>query len=361
MNNTYEATTVEMDREGFASLEDQLLNNKGAKADQTQDIREKAEPQKQVNQSKRYAFTKGDQTVELDDDYEIEFTADKKPTKLTLRELKDRAAGDIAVKNRMHALAEEKKRVQTTFKTFAEMAKTDPLGALEYISNRAKESDSEFEYKKYIEKLAEQAEKLGQMNEEQRKAWELEKKLAKAEQDLSHKERTEAVVLRKQEMLADYPEIGDSQFSQMVDAVLSNEELLEGLETEHDVMNKVEELIQETLTQRDIMSVIRDINPAHLGDNELIFTLSDQLRQNPDFDEEDVRDIVTQLIGKAETVQRRAPITDRQRDVQTLSNKARQGTPVDQRRAQNVEPYDLLKEQLLQRKQEISKTPLYKR
>ena len=50
----------------------------------------------------------------------MEIMADKRPTKLTLRELKERAAGDIAVKNRMHSLAEEKKRVQSTFKEFAE-------------------------------------------------------------------------------------------------------------------------------------------------------------------------------------------------------------------------------------------------
>lgn len=200
------------------------------------------------------------------------------------------------------------------------------------------------------------------MTEEQRKAWELEKKLAKAEQNLSLKERQETVVLRKQELMGTYPEIGDSQFAEMVDAVLSTEELLEGLENEHDVMNKVEDLIQETLTQRDIMSVIQEINPDHLGDNELIFSLSDQLKQHPDLDEEDVRDIIRELIAPRERVERRVPVqNDRQRDIQTLSNKARQGTPVQSLRTQSGTPYDLLAEQLMDRKKEISKTPLYKR
>ncbi len=363
MDHTYDASTVEMDRTGFESLQNQLLNNKGAKTAPDQDIREKTEPKEEKAQSqtqtKKYVVKKGDQALELDDDYEIEFMADKRPTKLTLKELKDRAAGDIAVKNRMHSLAEEKKQVQSTFKKFTELAKTDPVAALEYISERAKESDNEFEYTKYIEKLAEQAEKLGEMTEEQRKAFELQKKLDKAEQDLSRKERTEAVVLRKQELLANYPEIGDSQFNQMVDAVLSNEELSEGVSDERDVMNRVEELIQETLTQRDIVTVIKEINPAHASDNALIFSLSDQLRQNPDLDEEDVRDIIRELIGK-ET--KRAPAqSDRQRDVQTLSNKARQATPVPQLRDQNATPLELLTQQLLERKKEISKTPLYKR
>ena len=63
---------------------------------------------------------------------------------------------------------------------------------MEFISNKAKESDSEFEYSHYIEKLAEQAEKLGQMDEKERKAFELEKKLAKAEHSSTPKIRKEA-------------------------------------------------------------------------------------------------------------------------------------------------------------------------
>jgi hypothetical protein len=365
MEHAYNASTVEMDNTGFDSLTEQLLDKKATSAVADKgDIRtaraEPTESKKESPASKKYVFRKGDQTLELDDDFELEMMADKRPVRLTLRELKDRAAGDVAVKNRMHALAEEKKRVQSTFKEFADLAKKDPLAALEFISNKANESDSEFEYNKYIEKLAEQAEKLGKMTDEQRKAHELEKKLNKAEENLSRKERTEAVVLRKQEMLADYPGIGDSEFGQMVDAVLSNDELLEGLDNEHDVMNKVEELIQETLTQRDIMSVIQEINPAHLNDNQLIFSLSDQLRQNPDLDEEDVRDIVRELIAPAQRAY--APRVDqRAQDIRTLSNKQRQAMPVSRMREQNVSPYQLLEQQLLEKRDEIRKTPLYKR
>lgn len=364
MDHAFQASTVEMDNTGFDALKDQLIDSKTEKsASKQQDIRDKPEPKeakKEAPTSRKYVFKKGDQALEIDEDFELELMADKRPIRLTLKELKDRAAGDIAVKNRMHSLAEEKKKVQATFKEFADLAKKDPLGALEFISSRAKEADSEFEYKKYIEKLAEQAEKLGQMDEKERKAWELEKELSKAKQDLSQKERQQAVVLRKQEMLTDYPEIGDSEFGQMVDAVLNNEELLEGLENEDDVMDKVEELIQETLTQRDIMSVIQEINPSHINDNQLIFTLSDQLRQNPDLDEEDVRDIVRELIAPAEKI--RSPRSnEREKDIRTLSTKQRQAAPVQRMREQNAEPFDLLKQQLLERKNEFSKTPLYKR
>jgi len=362
---TYEASTIEMDRTGYSDLANQLSQNKGEKPHSDGDIRDRKDSkaiERPAPSSKKYAFTKGDQKVEIDDDFEFEMTADKKPVRMTLRELKDRAAGDVAVKNRMHALAEEKKRVQTTFKQFADLARKDPLGALEFISGKAKEEDSEFEYNNYVQKLAEQAEKLGQMDEKDRKAWELEKKLSKAEEDLSRKQRTEAVVLRKQQMLSEYPEIGDSEFGQIVDAVLSNDELLDGVEDERDVMDKAEELIQEILTQRDLITVIGEINPSHTDDNQLIFALSDQLRQNPDLDEEDVRDIVRELIGQDVRARAPAPVmSQKDKDIRTLSQKQRQAMPVQRMKEQSSDPYALLEAQLLEKREEIRKTPLYKR
>jgi hypothetical protein len=366
MEHTYESTTVEMDHSGFNDLKNQILSKPEKTAPVKEEQVEKSVPvekrQEQPSNIKRSSFHRGDQKVDIDDDYEIEIMADKRPTKLTLRELKERASGDIAVKNRMHSLAEEKKRVQSTFKEFAVLSMKDPIAALEFISQKATEADSSFAYDKYIEKLSEAAEKLGQMDEKDRKAWELEKKLQKAEQDLSQKNKEDAVVRKKQEILSIYPEIGDSEFGEMVDTVLNNEELLEGVENEDDVMEKVEELIVETLTQRDIITVINEINPAESNNNELIFALSDQLRQNPDLDEEDVRDILREILRPEKKSQNKAPVSsERQQDMRTLSSKARQGNSVQHIREQNAAPYDLLQQQLLERRKEISKTPLYKR
>jgi hypothetical protein len=363
MDSKYEASTVEMDKSGFAELKSQLLEKKTETPVSTdiRDANKEVKPTEEAPKNKKFLFKRGEESVELDDDYELEIMADKRPTKMTLRELKERASGDIAVKNRMHALAEEKKRVQSTFKEFAELSKKDPLGALEFISARAKEADGEFEYQKYIEKLADQAEKLGQMDEKDRKNLELEKKLEKAETDLSWKQREQAVALRKQQLQSEYPEIGDSQFSQMVEAVLGNEVLLEGVEDEKGVMDKVEELIQETLTQRDIMQVINEVNPAYINDNNLIFSLSDQLRQNPDLDEDDIRDIIKQVVAPQEKIKSPESLADAMRASKVLSSKARDGTPINQIREQNMSAYDLLKQQLLDKKVENSKTPLYKR
>lgn len=360
MEQTFDATTVELDKSGFEELKEQILDGK-KNPNKEPDIRDepKQAPKKEAPQVKKYTLNKGEEAYQVDDDFEIEFTADKKPVKLTLRELKDRAAGDIAIKNRMHALAEEKKKVQATLKEFARLSKDDPLGALEYISSKAKESDSEFEYNSYLQKLADQAEKLGRMDEKERKNWELEKKLQKAEENLSQKERQQAVVQRKQEMLSNYPQIGDSEFGQMVDAVLGSEELLQGVETESEVMDRVEELIQETLTQRDIVTVIQEINPSYTNDTKLIFALSDQIRQNPDLEESDIRDIITDLIGSPK--KGTSSVSKRDKDIQTLSEKQRQSVGVNEYREQNASAFDLLKQQLLENKDKFKKTPIQMR
>lgn len=357
--------TVVMDDTHFDDLQSQILGTK--EANSTPKVTDKPKVETKESKSnpeaysgKKYSFVKGSQRFDIDDDAEIEFMADKKPLKMTLRELKDRAAGDVAVKNRMHSLAEEKKKIQSTFKEFASLAKNDPLAALEYISSKANEADSEFEYNKYLEMLAEQAEKLGAMDEKERKAWEVEKKLKKAEENLSLNERKNNVALRKHEILSDYPEIGDSQFADMIEEVLSNDDLLEGAESESDVLDKVENLIQETLVQRDIMSVIDKINPAYTNDTSLIFSLSDQIRLNPDLDEEDIMDIIRDVVPP-----RKAKVDSRNKEREeaskTLSRKARQNTPVQQLREQESDDFDLLAQQLIEKNKEQKRTPLYMR
>jgi hypothetical protein len=296
---------------------------------------------------KKLVFTKGEQKFELDEDAEFEMTADKNSVKMTLRELKERAAGDIAVKNRMHSLAEEKKKVQSTLKDFTTLAKKDPLAALEYISNKAKDSDSEFEYKNYLNALAEQAEKLGKMDEKELKTYELEKKLNKAEQDLSLKQREADVVLRKQELLSEFPEIGDQQFSRMVTEVLENPELSEGVENESDLLDVVDSLIRETVTQRDIITVINEINPKYAKDNDLIFSISDQIRKNPDLEEQDIRDIIAEIIQPNEKAEAS----------RVLSQKRRSSGMVEQQRYEDMSPVELLKMRILEQR-ELEKSSL---
>ncbi len=337
-------TSANVEASGYNQLIQQIENKRNQNQPEGSVLTDEA-PKAPV--SKKFVFRKGDQAFEVDEDAEFEFMADKKPVKLTVKELKERAAGDIAVKNRMHALAEEKKKVQATLKQFAVLSKEDPLGALEYIANKVNESDSEFAYDTYLARLGEQAEKLGNMTPEEKKTWELQKKLTKAEQDLSQKDRESNVALRKQEILERYPEIGDQQFGQMVDAVWSNPALAEGIEDENDLLEKPEELIAETLTQKAIVTAFYEINPQFKPDNELIFSISDQLRLNPDLDEQDLMDIVKDVIGQPVAP---AP-TPKVREAQVkLSRKQLSQTTPANLKTQGASDLEILTSQLLEKR-----------
>lgn len=358
---TATAVMIENDQP-IDDLKEQILNVRQTKNGQT-DSQTEAKPVETAEQKqerriaeKKYAFRKGDTSIEVDEDAELEFMADKRPIKLTLRELKDRAAGDVAIKNRMHQLAEEKKRVAATFKEFAKIAETDPLAAMEYISERVKETDSNFEYMSYLQKLGDQAEKLSKMDEKDRKAMDLEKKLAKANQDLSLKEREANVVLRKQAILSEYPEIGDQRFGEMVDAVLNTPEILDECENEADVMDKVEFLVEETVAQTAILNLIEKIDKSQLHNNELVYAISDQLKQNPDLDEEDLEEIVREVLGssaKPVMVAKPTSIPPKKMEaIRTLSEKQRATVPREQLRAQGSTDFHLLAAELKKRNEE---------
>ncbi len=338
-----ESVQIEADKDNFQELKNQLEKNKSP----LKEGLEKTSPEEDKNPiqekkeslNKKSIFKKGDSVFEVDEDAEIEMAADKKTVKMSLKDLKERAAGDVAVKNRMHSLAEEKKKVQSTFKKFAEISKEDPIGALEYLEKMASGSETVFEYRSYLEKLGEQAEKLAKMTEPERKAQDLEKKLKRANEDLSLKERESAVVQKKQEILSRYGEIGDQQFSRMVDAVLESEELMKECKDESDVMDMTEKLIQETLLQADISGLISDVDPSMSKNNDLIFAVRDQVIQNPDLDEEDVREILREILKPSKKEAQRV-----------LSDKQRSSSSVKHMREQEASDFDLLKAQLEERK-----------
>ena len=346
-------------------LQKNLLDSRESKLNPKQEEKPELEVQEKKKEDpkpkaggRKFVFRKGESVFEVDEDAEFEFTADKKPMRMTLKELRDRAAGDVAVKNRMHAIAEERKKIQATFKEFARIAGEDPLAALEYISERAKEADTEFEYQKYLEKLADQADKLSKMDEKERKALELEKKLNKANQDLSQKEREKEVYERKAEILSQYPEIGDQRFDEMVEAVLADEALLEGCESEMDVINTVEDLIEETVAQRDIMKAIEKVDPSYVEDNELIFLISDQLKQNPDLNEDDLEEIVRDVLGTpkrtrhVEVEEREPQNAHRAAAARKLSEKQRSTMSKDHLRTQGSSDFHILAAELKKKKEE---------
>ena len=332
------------------SLANQLLENRNttqklpeasiAKEDIQPVPKEDLEDSSEPKETKKFQFKKGEQVFEVDEDAEIEMMADKNPVRLKLSELRDRAAGDIAIKNRMHSLAEEKKKVQATFKEFSSIAKNDPLKALEYISNKANEADSEFAYEKYLGALAKQAEALASMDEKDRKAFMAEKKLQEVEEDLSLA-RQEAFVAREKQGLMEKFGVTESQFNYIADGILGNSEIMSEVRDDHDFMDKVRDVLKEANSQKKAQEIIKGIDPKLSKDESLIFEISDLMHDNPDFNEADIAEIVQGAIS----------INSKKQAEMRLSAKQRSSSSMEDIRMQGASEYSLLAEQLLEEKE----------
>lgn len=334
--------TVQADVSGFEDLAGQLLSRRDSKSIpeaklQKEDIPTKEEP---VQEAKRTSFRKGEQVFDVDDDAEIEFTADKQSVKMKLAELKDRAAGDVAIKNRLHSLAEEKKRVQGTLKEFGKIAEKDPLKALEYISKQVKEAGTDFEYEKYLAALANQAEKLARMDDKERRAHQAEKRLEEVEGDLSQKE-LEGLVRQSAQDSRERLGISESQFNQAAQMVLNNEVLMEAVETDEDFFGTVEEMVTKANQQKRVETVISRIAPAEVTNTDLIIEMAEIVEELlPDGTDADLQEILSEILkpklkNKVEA---------------RLSEKQRNSMPLEHMRTQGASDYQLLVEQLKEKR-----------
>ncbi len=347
-------TLIETDVAGYENLATQLIEKRSHKVSvpeakmeasempSKEDVKEESTSEQST--SRRSTFRKGDENFDIDDDAEIEFTADKQSVKMKLSELKDRAAGDVAVKNRMHSLAEEKKRVQGTLKEFSRIAEKDPLEALKYISKQVKEAGTDFEYDKYISALAGQAEKLSRMSEPERRAHQAEKKLEEVEGDLSQKEIEDIVRLKAQDSRASLG-IEESHFNRAAQMVMENDVLMESVETEDDFFQTVEEVVIKSQNQKRIERLVGKVDPEEMNNKALIIEMSDIVeRLLPDGTDKDLQDIIEEVLKpktklKAET---------------RLSEKQRRSMPLEQMKAQGASDVHLLMEQLKEKRPDNS-------
>lgn len=298
----------------------------------------------EVKKERQSRFTKADQNWDLDDDAEIEIKADKGSTRLTLKELKERAAGDIAVKRRMHQLAEEKKKVQSTLSDFARLGKEDPLAALEYMVSRAQEADEDFDFNSFLSALGEQAEKLDGMTAAERENYRLKKQLKEVESEKESSDRLLHAGALAEEVMKNYGLSGD-QLNEFVEQVVNEPELMEGVETEEDIFERVEMLAIETQNQKAAYEALTEFVPDARHDDPIVFAMADVLRNNPelavDFDPDDMKEIVQGLLKQEK----------RGRTQERASYKMRQAYSTDEISGKGMSDLEILSQKLRQEKE----------
>lgn len=259
-----------------------------------------------------FKFSKGQKNWDVDEDAEFEFMADKKPVKMTLKEMRDAAAGGVAVRNRMRQLAEERKNLRDPFQEFSRVAKDDPLGALQKMFGAIQKIDPDADFNEFIGDLAKQAQQVAQMEPNARKAYQLEKQLRDQEERLSDSEQLIRIGELKQELMEDtgLPEEKIYEFGQHI---LNHPVLSKTVQTEEDLMERIGDLAEEVEMQKASYEALRKYKPDMAPRDPLVFELSNLLKTNPDFDEKDLDDIAAEVLGSVQRAKAAQKLSKRQR------------------------------------------------
>ncbi len=263
---------------------------------------------------KRKGFTfKKDETIwDVDDDAEFEFVADKRPVKMTLKEMRDAAAGGVAVRNRMRQLAEEKKVLQDPYKEFSRIYRDDPYNALKKVFSAIKTIDPEANFDEFISGLGKQAQSVAQMEPSARKAYLLEKELKEVQE-----KQTESQQLLKlgelKNQLAEQTGLSDEKIFSFGQQILKHPVLSQTVKTEEDLIARIGDLAEEVELQKASHEALQKYKSNISPRDPLVFELSNILKQNPDFDERDLEDIASGVLGTVQKAQASQKLSRKQR------------------------------------------------
>ena len=293
-----------------------------------------------------FKFQKGEKAWDVDDDAEFEFVADKRSVKMTLKEMRDAAAGGIAVRNRLRQVAEERKALSEPFKDFSRAARDNPLGALQKMFGAIQQIDPDADFNEFITDLAKQAQSVARMEPNARKAYQLEQKLKDQEERLSESEQLNKIAELKQELMQETG-LPEAKIFQLGQHILSHPVLSKTVSTEEDLMHRIGELAEEVELQKASHDALRKYNSTIKPQDPLVFELSTLLRKNPDFDEQDLDDIASEVLGAVNKAKASQKLSKRQR----TWNGSRANSE-DMPDFSRMKPVDALKWQIEQKKKQ---------
>lgn len=296
---------------------------------------------------KGFRYKVGDDYFDIADDALFQIKADGRNIDLNFEQLRDAAAGGIAVRNRLRSLAEEKKKLLSPYKDFSKKSESDPMLALKKVFNVIKEVDPDADFKKFLVGLGKQAQNLSQMSPSERKAYELEKELDETKENLSESERLTLVQNRKQELV----DIGltEDQIVSYGEGVLKDPVLSKSVQNESDLFDRIEDLADEVARQQAVFTALQKVDKSVKSNDPLVFELSQILDKNPDFDEDDLNEIVEGILKGVKKSNASKVLSKRQR------SKAVKGYDHKVTDYRKMSPKEALMQQILE-KRKLQKT-----
>lgn len=265
-------------------------------------------------EGKKIRFQKGENIWDIDEDAVAEIKADKATRKLSAKEIRDKAAGEVAIENRMRELAEMKKESEKLVKNFNKLSKTDPLRAIELLIEHASKIDPEVKFDKFINDLAKQGESLEGMTDAERRAWELERKLQQKEQHIQDKENAEKFMTLRDDFV-EQSGISHETFDQYAEVILNDEYLSKNIKNEEDLLKAVDNFNYEVAAQNTAYAAIKHVQPDIASDDPVIMEMADLLKKNPEWTPEDVLEVVQGVFGESRKGKAAKILSRKQRSV----------------------------------------------
>ena len=290
-----------------------------------------------------FQFALGEENWDVDPDAVFEFKADGKNISMTLSEMRDAAAGGVAIRNRMRNLAEERKKLYAPYKNFNSVSSKDPLGALKKVFAAIKQVEPEADLNAFLVGLGKQAQSLTEMSAPERKAYELEKELDETRETLTETEKAAIVQERKSDLIEGMG-LTEEQVFEYGQSLLADPDLSKTIRNEEDLFDRIEYLADEVHAQHAVYTALQKHDPNLPNNDPLVFELSKILRNNPDFDEHDLEEIAQGVMTGIKKSNASRVLSRRQR-----SNVSK-GYAKKKQDLSNLTPRDSLMQQILDKK-----------
>lgn len=294
------------------------------------------------------SFFKGEERFDVDPEALFEFKADGKTHKMTLKELRDAAAGGVAVRNRMRQLSEQKKDLLQPYENFSRKAKENPLSALKTLFSAAQRVDKSLDFNVFISDLTAQAKRIRDMAPAERKSFELEERLREREEAYDEQEQTLRLQELKNELAAETG-LSDEKIYIYGQNILKDPILSQTIKTEEDLITRIGDLAEEIELQQASVEALHKINPKISPRDPLVFELSRVLRQNPDFDEKDLEDLAREVLGVVHKSNAAQKLSKKQRSSVIARSQQQQARATDYSK---MTPFEALKAQIEAKKQQ---------
>jgi hypothetical protein len=295
-----------------------------------------------------FRFQKGNENYDIDPEAILEFNADGKTVKMSLKQLRDAAAGGVAVRNRMRQLAEQKKALLDPFVHAGKKAMEDPMSALKHMFSVVQKVNPELNFKQFLQSLGKQAQNLSKMAPSERESYELKQQLQE-EKERNSKVLNEVKMQKLSAELMQDTGLSEEKIFKFGEQILSNPVLKATIKDEEDLFTRIGDLAEEVELQQASYNALHKFNPKMTPRDPLVFELSKVLRQNPDFDERDLLDIAKGVVGNVQRTDAARVLSKKQR-----SSAINYKSP--ERDIARMNPVDALKAQIEAKKKQLQQS-----